>query len=189
MVGLRKDLEGRRAAEKLKEAEDLIKQTVRVVRNVTTNLKPRFLDEPDLCQGLTWLAKTMKKRFNLNVSLAGEKSCEVRDEAVRTLLFNLIRELLFNIVKHAESSEATIKLNFSENALEVSVADEGKGFTPNFSAPTSGTGLGLIGAHKRLRLFGGTLDVTSSPGEGTRVTNTIPSATLVSGWQDEKTQN
>jgi signal transduction histidine kinase len=96
----------------------------------------------------------------------------------RTLAFRLARELLFNVVKHAGASHAQLaahpqpgKEEDADDWLRLVVRDEGDGFDP--SRP-EGEGYGLAGMRERLRYLGGTLEVESAPGEGTRATATIP---------------
>lgn len=179
LARMRKDLDGRKVSEKLSHAEGLVKNVVKLTRNVTSDLKPRTLDELDLCKTLNWLIDTMKERFDLTVTLTGKERCDVKNEAVRALIYNLTRELLFNIVKHADTKEAGVDLQVNATMLELRVEDKGSGFTPDFNASTpSGTGLGLTGAHKRLQLFGGSLDIKSKPSQGTRITIQLPKASL-----------
>ena len=168
---------GEDAADTLAHIDGLIKGAVKLTRNITTELKPPELEHPDLCLTLSWLANSLKERFGLKVTLEGEETCTVEHEPVRVLLYNLTRELLFNVVKHADTDEATVELALDGSSLELSVADKGSGFKAAHRGD-GGTGLGLSGVHKRLRVFGGDLKIESEPGEGTRVSVRIPKRSL-----------
>ena len=113
----------------LAEVNTLLRKILRMTRDVTTELRPVVLDDPDLCKALQWLAHSMKVKHGLTVSIEGMKSCEVQNEAMRVLIFMLARELLFNIVKHANVKEAQLWVTFKEDKLFLDVKDKGKGFS------------------------------------------------------------
>ena len=178
LTGLKKEVSGDKAAATLEAADTLLKKTMQLTRDVTTNLAPPVLDTPDLCAPLQWLAASMRRKHGLRVEVSAGKVCEVARDAARILLFNLAQEFLFNTVKHADTDEATLVLSENEGRLELVVEDEGRGFTPDTEAGRTATGLGLSGAHKRLQVFGGTLAVDAEPGRGTRITVTLPLSSL-----------
>ena len=178
LVGLKKELTGRKAAETLTAADTLLKKTMQLTRDVTTDLAPPALATSDLCASVRWLAASMQQKHGLQVNVVAEETCEIARDASRTLLFNLARELLFNIVKHADTDEATLVLSEKEGGLELVVEDKGRGFTRDEDAAQTATGLGLSGADKRLRVFGGTLEIDTEPGRGTRITVALPPGSL-----------
>jgi len=160
----------------LSRAEDLLLKTMRLTRSVTTDLRPVVLDDPDVCAILAWLATSVEKKYGLSVTVRAE-SCRIEDNAARALLFNLTSELLFSVVKHAGVLEADVTLKIDER-LELTVTDKGAGFSAGSN--TSGTGLGLTGAEKRLQLFGGTLHIDSTINQGTRIMFSLPLNLLAS---------
>ena len=178
LTGLKKELAGHKAAGTLADADALLKKTMQLTRDVTTDLAPPVLNAPDLCYPLQWLANSMQQKHGLQVMVVADEVCEVTHDASRVLLFNLAREFLFNVVKHAGTGEATLILSRDEKGLELVVEDEGKGFTPDPAAGKAATGLGLGGAEKRLRVFGGSLEVKAEPGRGTRITVRLPLSAL-----------
>jgi CheY-like chemotaxis protein len=97
---------------------------------------------------------------------------------VRTLLFESVRELLFNAVKHAQVDRVTLDLVIdADNAVCITVADEGVGFDPEKlveRARASRVGWGLFSIRERLTLLGGRLDIESAPGRGTRFRLIVP---------------
>jgi PAS domain S-box-containing protein len=97
---------------------------------------------------------------------------------VRTLLFESVRELLFNTVKHARVDRATLDLALgADNALRITVADRGIGFDPATvadDAKDGQVGWGLFSIRERLTLLGGRLDVESAPRQGTRFCLIVP---------------
>jgi signal transduction histidine kinase len=97
---------------------------------------------------------------------------------MRVLLFQVVRELLFNVVKHADTDRALVTLDDEDGTLVITVEDEGRGFDPDTLEPKTEGGFGLFSVRERLRLFGGHLEIDSTPGNGTRMTAVLPAILL-----------
>jgi CheY-like chemotaxis protein len=95
---------------------------------------------------------------------------------MRVLLFQSVRELLFNVVKHAEVETAEVCLRRLDDHVKITVSDKGKGFDPQAAYPCEGKGggFGLFSIRERLNLLGGTMEVDSAPGRGSRFTLCAP---------------
>jgi signal transduction histidine kinase len=98
----------------------------------------------------------------------------VADADLRVLLYQLLRELLFNVIKHAGTGRARLTAERDGEHVRVVVEDEGTGFDPAELEEPQADGLGLPSVRERLELVGGQLDVASAPGQGTRVSITVP---------------
>jgi signal transduction histidine kinase len=126
---------------------------------------------------LAWLREQMRELHGLTVDLQAEADARITNHDLRVLLFQIVRELLFNVTKHAGVSEAAVRIARAEDGhITVHVTDEGAGFdttAAEWSDEHEG-GFGLFSARERLRLLGGGLEVTSAPGEGTHVTIHAP---------------
>ena len=87
-----------------------------------------------------------------------------------------MQELLTNVVKYAQVSEASLLLGLDDSSLIVEVADDGRGFDTDQLSWVTGAehGFGLFSIRERLRSFGGEMTVRSSPGTGTRVRLALP---------------
>jgi signal transduction histidine kinase len=85
--------------------------------------------------------------------------------------FRVVQEALQNALKYSGATEIAVDLRGGDQALEITVSDDGRGFDVH---DAWGSGLGLISMSERLDAFGGRLDVTSAPGEGTRVRAVVP---------------
>ncbi len=97
------------------------------------------------------------------------------DKNARLLLFHIVRELLFNVVKHAEVDQAFLEVKQEDNELIISVRDEGKGFDAEALLKEGRrTSFGLYSINERLNLLDGRLEIHSIPGDGTRVDIFIP---------------
>jgi signal transduction histidine kinase len=118
----------------------------------------------------------MHEMHGLQVALRTRGVDPVPPEGLRVLLFQIARELLFNVVKHAGVHRARVELREEKDRLVLTVQDDGIGFDPwTFEAhPDHARGFGLFNARERLELVGGRLEVESAPGRGTRATVTVP---------------
>jgi CheY-like chemotaxis protein/anti-sigma regulatory factor (Ser/Thr protein kinase) len=148
-------------------------------------LSPTVLHEFGLGAALVWLSERMK-RHGLAVSIVSSLPSDTRlpeDRAV--LLFQCVRELLMNVVKHAGSGRATVAVATEAQRLSIEVRDGGAGFDMQEALKTGGLGgrFGLFSIRERMAAMGGSFDLDSSPGMGTtaRLTLPIEPATSASG--------
>jgi len=109
--------------------------------------------------------------------------CDIRDSYkhlnpdVKTILYQLIRELLNNVVKHSQAHIAHVLLALENGQFQVKVTDDGVGFDPQMlGAPTAEGGFGLYSIRERLIAIDGSLRIESAPGCGTIVTAVLPAA-------------
>ncbi|MEV7197538.1 sensor histidine kinase [Streptomyces sp. NPDC093510] len=91
-------------------------------------------------------------------------------DAELTTLYRAAQEGLTNARRHARASRVTVTVLLAERAARLEVSDDGCGFSPDTVAP----GFGLLGIRERVHLVGGSVDIDSSPGAGTRLTVTVP---------------
>ena len=161
----------------------LIERSIHTSRTLTVNLSPPVLEGEGLDQSVQWLALQMEEVHGLKVELETFGSGKVPGRDLHVLLFQLIRELLFNIVKHAETNKAWVQLRKEDERLTILVQDKGRGFDPetvpgpNGLEPTAddvATGLGLFSIRERVRVVGGALEIESAPGQGTHVVLRVP---------------
>jgi two-component system CheB/CheR fusion protein len=124
-----------------------------------------------LADALGWLQSQMAQLHGLTVRVEVDGSAPMPDADLRVLVFQAVRELLFNVIKHAGVTEATVTLASTEDEVVVAVADTGCGFVvAKTSERAKRTGhFGLNSIEERLRLIGGRLELHSRPGQGTRV--------------------
>ena len=124
-----------------------------------------------------WLARHMEQTCGLNVDVEVDPQAEPESEEIRIVLFEAARELLFNVVKHAETGRARMKLATCPNGgVCLTVSDEGPVLPPDPKLEkTDASGFGLFSIRERLELLGGRLQVDTAPGRGTRITILSPS--------------
>ncbi|MGB4888832.1 MAG: response regulator [Nitrospira sp.] len=167
---------GERIPELLKDADHALTQSLDYTRSLVAELTPPTLKEFGLLQALTWLA-TQMHRHGLTVTVRQDAAPLPLPEDQAVLLFQSVRELLFNVLKHAKATEATIVLTVrADGQLEVVVADDGCGFVtaPKNRPGTTANRFGLFSIQERMAAMGGQLVIESVLGGGTRATLTTP---------------
>ncbi len=155
----------------LQRIEELISESVDVARGLSHDLSPPILYEAGLAAALQWLATWMRQNHGLSVHVQADIAAEPLEENVKVLVFQSVRELLFNVVKHAGVKRAAVRMGLGrDDELEIAVSDRGKGFDPAQARTGSeaATGFGLFSIRERLQLLGGLLEVKSKPGQGSR---------------------
>ena len=159
----------------LKEMQETLDSTLERTRSLTAELSPPVLDSTAFEEIMQWLASHVEDAYGLDVETEVVGEPRISREDLRMLLFRLVRELLFNVVKHAGVDEAHLRSRLREDGhLVVEVIDEGDGFDPKSSGPKETEGSGLYRVHNRLEMFDGRLELDSIPGDGTRAALVLP---------------
>jgi PAS domain S-box-containing protein len=167
VLSLRKAKE-EKISQVLTELETILDSSIETTRSLTAELGPPILRDGGLLPALEWLAQWMKEKHGLTVEMSAPQDATIRREELRVLLFEAIRELLFNVVKHSGAHTARVQVNRLGTNLDVLVTDEGVGFDPaNILAgrPSTG-GFGLFGIRERIHLMGGSMEIGSAKGKG-----------------------
>jgi signal transduction histidine kinase len=154
------------------EIEEALGDSVKMTRSLSVDLSPPVLHDEGLFAALRWLAAQMEQQQRLAVSVVAEDGLPPLDDDLRVLLFQFVRELLFNVVKHAGVPTAVVALAYEDHHLRIKVSDQGKGFDAN--RHYSQTSQGLLRVTQRLQLLDGRMYIDSCPGEGTHVTLYVP---------------
>ncbi len=149
---------------------DLLDESIKASRSLAMELSPPILQDQGLVAAVCWLAKWMEEKHGLVVEVTSDGQVPADAAGVSTLIYQSVRELLFNIVKHARTDKARIEISTAGGELKAVISDAGAGFDPSKAdAGASGAGFGLSSVRERIRLLGGTLSIDSAPGAGTRV--------------------
>jgi PAS domain S-box-containing protein len=162
-------------AEQIANAERSVGDALGIARGLTVDLSPPVLSSESLAEVLGWLADQMLQTHGLRVSIRDTGVGDVPSYDLRILIFQSVRELLFNVVKHADRAEARIELQRTADDIIVEVCDDGPGFDAHAALHSSASaGFGLRSIRERLRLFRSDLQIDSSPGRGTCITVAAP---------------
>lgn len=161
----------------LAEINDLLHEAIDASRSLTVELSPPVLYHAGLAAALEWLGQQMQQTHGLAVHVQADQTAEPAVEETRVFLFQAVRELLFNTVKHAQAAEARVTMSVADGQqIRIEVADSGQGFDPAQvqAGGSAATGFGLFTIHERLQLLGGRLEVDAAPGRGVRMTIFAP---------------
>ncbi|MFT3931099.1 MAG: histidine kinase [Spongiibacteraceae bacterium] len=181
---LRQQITAPELLEMVDAIEKLIAQGSRSVRSLSAQLSPALLYDVGLAAAVKWLAGEIEREHGLKIYVTEDESAKPLEQSVRIILFRAIRELLINVVKHANAEEVYVEIsmkvahNSHKNAethlLEVIVSDNGHGFDPQQLQTQSYTGFGLRSVRERLAFIGGQMDIDTAPGRGTTVALLAP---------------
>jgi signal transduction histidine kinase len=165
-----------RAKQRLLELRQITAQLSQDVRRFSQDLRPSTLDDLGLLPTLEALTARMSTEDHIeaNLQVSGEK--RRLSPEVELVLFRITQEALANVRKHSGATKVLTTVEFGDGVVRVEVSDDGQGFTvPAKTDDLVKTGkLGLTGMLERAHLAGGTLEVHSQPGAGTRVVAEIP---------------
>lgn len=156
------------------ETDDLLRKSVDYVRTLMAELYPTELHELGLPAALRWLAEQMPRHgLAVELSITSEALPLTSDRVL--LLYQSVRELLMNIVKHANVSRTFVALEVHSECLLLTVQDHGRGFDSSTVPPTiPGQHFGLQNVRERISAMGGTFVLYSTVGKGTSITLTVP---------------
>ncbi|OQW31063.1 MAG: hypothetical protein A4E19_20640 [Nitrospira sp. SG-bin1] len=165
-----------KASALLKEADQALTQALNYTRSLVAELAPPTLNEFGLLQSIEWLASQMRQHgLTVEIHPAAQALSLPEDQAI--LLFQSVRELLYNVLKHARTDRATVSLMITPNSeLHIVVEDKGKGFdlaTLELHR-TDSARFGLFSLTERMATMGGRVSIDSAVGRGTSVTLLMP---------------
>jgi PAS domain S-box-containing protein len=159
---------------RLADSIALAAQVIDLVRSVMTDLRPTGLDDFGLEDSLSSVLEQFRFRYKLNVQF--EKSdppISRLDPNLEMALIRIAQEALLNIAKYANTKEATLTLRQEEDRICLAIEDKGAGIKPLESVKRS-AGHGMKIMRERAEAFGGDFNVTSVPGQGTKIEVRVP---------------
>ncbi len=155
----------------------LLAEAIQACRSLAVELSPPVLHRMGLIAGLEWLAERLLEQSRFRVEVQSDDGPEPAAEEVRLLLFECVRELLLNSMKHSGQSQAAVTVaRTQDKKIKITVADAGKGFDAslfNARGKTTQT-FGLFSIQQRLTHLGGSMQIETAPGQGVLVTLSAP---------------
>jgi PAS domain S-box-containing protein len=149
----------------------LIDNTIDEVRSLATRLRPGVLDDLGLLDALDWYITDFEKRTGIACIFKHRNVPEV-DGIGATAAYRIAQEALTNVTRHAAATEVRVSLRPEKGALTLAVVDNGRGF--DLEEIEASECLGLAGMRERAGLLGGSLEIRSRPGKGTKVCFRLP---------------
>ena len=154
-------------------AQELIRQLVKQVREMSLDLRPSILDDLGVLPAVQSLLERFAAQTKIEVDFA-VRGLERRFPAgIETAAYRIVQEALTNVARHAKVTQVSVRLHASRDSLLVQVEDMGVGFEPG-AALHADRSNGLSGMLERARLLGGQMEIESTPGRGTRLTAELP---------------
>jgi signal transduction histidine kinase len=161
----------------LNETSKNIEHIIQEVRTLTFDLSSPILYELGFEAAVAeWLTVRIQKEHGIATEFEDDEQPKPLDDDTRTVLFRDVRELLTNVVKHAQAKKVKVSIRKVGSRIHVSVEDDGRGFDPKKVAATAAKAgeFGLFSIRERLKQLGGTIEIESGSGHGTRVILTAP---------------
>ena len=156
---------------RLHRLTDSLDAAISLKRKITTDLKPPLLQELGLVDALRAMAEDLAADGAQEVRVDLPETLPALDEEKTLAVFRIIQESLTNIRKYADAGHVEVSMQVREGDIHVRIADDGRGFDNDSVRPGSH---GISGMRHRAQMFGGNLQVVSTPGEGTVITARIP---------------
>ncbi len=150
---------------------ELVVATLRDVRRLAVELRPKVLDDFGLVPALERLTETLEHQTGITVRLESGLGDERLSPEVETALYRIVQESLTNVVKHARAQNVRVALTRLPGAAVAMIEDDGRGFD---AATTRDGGFGLDGMRERVGLFEGRLQIDSGEGTGTTIVAEVP---------------
>lgn len=163
----------------LQEIRLLLAEGSKAMNIMIKNLRPSLLDDLGLIPALRSLATNLEETEGIVTTFSIEGEETRLDSESELSIFRIVQESLNNVRKHAQAAKVNVRVFFDKDGVTIIVEDNGIGFQLPISMdrlPRSGK-LGLMGMQERVWLLSGSIDVSSSPGEGTSLTFRIPTKT------------
>ncbi|KAA3661886.1 MAG: HAMP domain-containing protein [Chloroflexi bacterium] len=163
----------------LTEMQQMAEQTITDLRRLTQALRPIYLEDLGLVPALDMLTKETGRTLQILVDFCTSGTQRRLTSIEELALYRMGQEALSNIARHAHATQATVTLDFANQSTRLMIKDNGCGFTvPESPAEMAITGhFGLLGIQERSELIGAKMEIESSPGNGTRLTISLPDST------------
>jgi PAS domain S-box-containing protein len=159
------------------EAKEFLVQVIKETRALMNDVGNPLLFDMGVGAACTALADRLMASYPVLIGCDIQDSFNKLDPDVKVILYQVIRELLTNVVKHSGARNARVLIQSDNGRIRAEVRDDGSGFNPQtLGAPTTEGGFGLFSIRERLEAFNGNLQIESAPGTGTVVTASLPAA-------------
>ncbi len=166
-------LEGRlrsvdgKAAERAAMMTSLIDDTIDEVRSIALRLRPGILDDLGLVEALEWYTADFERRTGIACTCNVEGEVPELNDRLATAAYRISQEALTNVARHSQADQVKISLVVDATQLRMVITDDGCGFVADVAMATGG--LGIAGMRERAILIGGSFEIVSEPGRGTRI--------------------
>lgn len=178
LATVRKTTSDKKADRKLQELSDSMLQATQDTKNLIFDLSSPALSELGLGPAISeWLEEQVGQKHGLHTEFTDESDLNGLNQDLSAILFRNVRELLTNVIKHAQATEVNVALSQIDGAFTIKIADDGVGFDPAVeSSSLRSTGFGLFSIRERMTNLGGSFMIVSQPDQGCEATISFPLA-------------
>ncbi|MEW6514049.1 MAG: histidine kinase [Pseudomonadota bacterium] len=161
---------GSQAAERVGAALGVVEHSIVSLRRISEDLRPAMLDSLGLAAAIEHHVSQFTQRTGIPCHLRMNREEFDLAGNLATTVFRIVQEALTNVARHADASKVEVVIDEMDDGIRLSVTDNGRGF----AAPTGKKTFGVLGMRERAAILGGSLDIDSQPGTGTRITGWLP---------------
>lgn len=165
--------EQKNVQQELNDIKEIGQESLTDIRRIMFDLKPALVNDECFSTALKEYFNDYEAKYNFDIEFVQFGQEHKYDLAVELGLYRMVQEAITNVRKHAGVNKALVKMEDSGKNLTLIIKDEGQGFDINRMANRQES-YGILGMKERVKLFGGQLDIKSSPGAGTQIIITVP---------------
>ena len=158
--------------EKADSMYELVDVAIQSVKRISTELRPGALDDLGLADAIEWQTQEFAKRTDIQCHFRADPQGMVLDRDRSTAVFRICQEALTNVVRHAGATRVSVSLRRAPFRVTLKVSDNGRGIEER--EVLDPRAFGLIGMRERARSWGGEVQISGAPGNGTLVAVSIP---------------
>jgi PAS domain S-box-containing protein len=157
----------------LTQSRELLQELLSRVRNLSLELRPSMLDDLGLLAAMTWQCKRFSEQTRILVDLRHLGMDRRFPAELETALYRIVQEALTNVARHTKTEAVQVAMEIHSGQIQLDIQDQGAGF--DTAAIYSNPGhAGLMGIRERVDALGGTIEIESTPGKGTRLQIRVP---------------
>ena len=150
----------------------LVDQSISMIQRITSNLRPRILDDFGLVPAMEWHLKDFQKRSGITCSLKAGGASLMIEKNRAAAVFRIFQEALTNVARHAQATSVSVTLRARGGKLHMKVADNGIGIEE--SQVVAASSYGIMGIRERAQSLGGRVSIRGHRGKGTTLELEIP---------------
>ncbi|QWV93888.1 PAS domain-containing protein [Geomonas oryzisoli] len=153
----------------------LVQQTIQDIRSLTFQIRPPLLASAGLEAALRWLGEELHADFGLEAEFSDDGTDKTLPYEIRSTVFQAVRELMLNVIKHAGTLRCRVALSRRDGFLVIAVDDDGVGYREEQdTAESRSGGFGLANVRQKIQHLGGSFSITNKDTGGTVATIKVP---------------
>ncbi|MEO5952710.1 MAG: ATP-binding protein [Chloroflexia bacterium] len=168
------DMDPARAKSELIGLKNVVNTTLQDTRRFIFDLRPMILDDLGLEPTLRRYVQQFTDKFKIEVGVTINGMNGRLPSQIEVAIFRIVQEALTNVAKHAHATHAQVSLDMNGDVVGVNIEDDGSGFNADDSKLSNPKFRGLATMRQRVEMFGGQLNIETSPGKGTRISTNLP---------------